>query len=322
MSVLISVVVPMFNEVENAERTLARIGEALAEQGWEYELVPVNDGSLDDTAMELERLSKEDPRIRPVIYRVNRGRGYALRRGFAAARGDIICALDADLSYTPDHAVRMTRMLLDDSELDMVIASPYMPGGTVEGVPLNRLLISRLGNIVLSSTLPQRIYTSTCVTRAYRAHVLHSLDLASDGKEIHLEILSNAMALGYRIVEMPATLRARTKGSSKFRPGKTMQSHLAFTLLERSAVVFVWGGAALLLLSIAIALYLLVVFLGGGLNPERPLMSVMVMLFVGGAVGLSFALLAMLLLDIRRTLVRLQADMRALAHHRDADNGR
>ena len=80
---LISVVIPMFNEVENAAATLSRVAETLA--GLDYELVPVNDGSLDGTWAELERLAAADARIRPQGYAVNAGRGRALRTGFKAA---------------------------------------------------------------------------------------------------------------------------------------------------------------------------------------------------------------------------------------------
>jgi len=79
----------------------------------------------------------------------------------------------------------------------------YMPGGGVKNVPLLRLWISKLGNKILRYTMPNRIYTSTGIFRAYRRKVLDSLELESDGKEIHLEILSKALALGYRVKENP-----------------------------------------------------------------------------------------------------------------------
>jgi len=309
VSVLVSVIIPMYNEEENAEDTLAAVGAVLAAEGWTYELVPVDDGSSDGTRTELERLAAADSHVKPVSYRENRGRGYALRRGFAAASGSYVASLDADLSYTADTAVRMVRTLIDDTEADVVLASPYMPGGGVEGVPFVRLALSRAGNVVLRNTLPQRVYTSTGIVRAYRAEVLRSLDLESEGKEIHLEILSEAMALGYRIVEIPAVLATRRKGTSKFRPKSTMASHLTFSLLERSSWVFGIAGFFLVIVGIIIAAYLFGVFLTGELNPERPLMTVMVLLLVGGAVGLSFSLLSLQMSAVRRNVVRLQAEV-------------
>ena len=74
-----------------------------------------------------------------------------------------------------------------------------MPGGGVQNVPFHRLWISKLGNKMLRLAMPNRIYTSTGIFRAYRRKVLDSLELESDGKEIHLEILSKAIALGFRV---------------------------------------------------------------------------------------------------------------------------
>jgi len=315
---LVSVVVPMHNEEENVADTLGALSAALSEQGWSFELIPVNDGSTDDTATRLAELAENDSRIRPVSYTVNRGRGYALRRGFAQAGGSYVASMDADLSYTPETAVRMVATLLEDPEADIVLASPYMPGGGVAGVPFVRLAISRVGNWVLRRSLPQPVWTSTGIVRAYRAPVLRSLDLESDGKEIHLEILSEAMALGYRVVEIPAVLHTRRKGTSKFRPKATMSSHLAFTLLERSTWIFTVAGLFLLICGVGVGLYLMTVYVSGQLNPERPLMTVMVLLFLGGAVALSFSLLALQVLEIRRNQVRMQADIRRLTHATEA----
>ncbi len=317
----VTIVIPMFQEVENAADTVAAIAGVLEREGWSFELVPVNDGSSDGTANVLERLAAEDPRVRPVSYEHNRGRGYALRQGFNAACGRYVAALDADLSYTPDHAVRMIRMLIEDPETDIVLASPYMPGGRVDGVPLIRLFFSRTGNWILRRTLTRPVYTSTGVVRAYRGDALRRLELTSDGKEIHLEILSEAMILGMRIVEMPAVLASRKKGSSKFRPRSTVTSHLVFSMLERPAAIFAALAAVLMLASLGLGAYLLAVYFEGNLNPERPLMTIMVLLFLGGAVGMSFALLGMQLVGLRRQMVRMQSELRGMRDTIEAVRG-
>ncbi|MGB4592346.1 MAG: glycosyltransferase family 2 protein, partial [Coriobacteriia bacterium] len=95
----VSVVVPMYNEAENASDTLAAIAAALEDQGLTFEILPVDDGSTDGTARELAAYAKREPRVRPIGYTTNRGRGYALRVGFDAARGDLVASMDADLSY-------------------------------------------------------------------------------------------------------------------------------------------------------------------------------------------------------------------------------
>jgi glycosyltransferase involved in cell wall biosynthesis len=302
----------MYNERENARDTLTAVADALREAGFDYELIPVSDGSTDGTADELAAIASEDPRVRPVAYATNRGRGNALRRGFEVARGDYVASLDADLSYTPDHVVRLAETLRDDPEVDVAIGSPYMPGGDVEGVSASRLAISKAGNVVLRYSLPEPIHTSTGILRAYRAPVLESLDLESDGKEIHLEILSKSIALGYRIVEVPSTLRSRKKGKSSFKLKSTASSHLLFSVLQRPAAIFGVIGVLLITIGIIIAGYLLGVYVTGALNPERPLMTLMVLVFLVGVLLLGFAIVAQQLLELQKDVVRLQGDVRRL----------
>ena len=141
----------------------------------------------------------------------------ALRRGFKESKGEIVVSIDADLSYDPRYILDFVKTLKREQDIDFVLASPYMPGGGVQNVPFLRLWISKLGNKILRFAMPNRIYTSTGIFRAYRRKVLDSLELESDGKEIHLEILSKALALGYRVKEIPAILTGRKKGKSKFK---------------------------------------------------------------------------------------------------------
>jgi glycosyltransferase involved in cell wall biosynthesis len=299
----------MHNEAENAADTLAALAAAFTAQGWTYELIPIDDGSTDETRSVLARYAAIHPEVRPHGYRRNRGRGFALRCGFEEARGRFVVAMDADLSYSTATAVEMITLLMNDADTDIVLASQWMPGGNLENVPADRAFISWLGNQILRRTLPIKIHTTTSVCRAYRVEVLRSLDLASEGKEIHLEILSQAITLGYNIKEIPATLGSRKKGNSKFRPKATIISHLLFAVLERPVTIFAAMGMLVLLAGLPVAIYLLTVFFSGQLNPERPLMTVMVVLFLGGFAGLSFALQSLQLLELRRSLIRLRSDM-------------
>jgi dolichol-phosphate mannosyltransferase len=319
VSVDVTAVIPMHNEAENAAETLGALAAAFEAEGWTYELIPVDDGSTDETLDVLELYALDHPEVRPHSYRRNRGRGYALRQGFDAARGNFVVSLDADLSYSAETGVEMIRTLMEDPETDIVLASQWMPGGSIDGVPWDRAFISWAGNVVLRRTLPIKIWTSTSICRAYRIEVLRSFDLASEGKEIHLEILSEAITLGYGIKEIPAVLGSRKKGHSKFRPNATIISHLLFTIVERPATIFAFAGLAVMLAGLPIGLYLFTVFLRGQLNPERPLMTVLVLLFLGGGIGFGFALQSLQLLELRRSLIRLRSDMSVERRQRAED---
>lgn len=219
------------------------------------------------------------------------GRGYAIREGFNAAEGEIICTVDADLSYTADHITKMVALLQKYPRLDCVVGSPYCPGGRTEGVPRLRLLISRLGNLVISRAMGGKIKTITGVLRAYRRDCIKSLELFSEGKELHLEILAKLFAAGYSVMEMPAVLRSRRKGRSKFRFRAIASSHLLFSLHEKPMLLFGLVGLALIGGGLIGGGYIVYLWQVAALNPNRPLMTLLVLLILTGIQILMFGFL-------------------------------
>ena len=304
-SIKLSVVVPMYNEQENAAHTVKRIVDVINPLNIQWELIVVDDGSSDKTKEILEKLSRDCDIIKLISYQPNRGRGRALRTGFNAAGGDYIISTDADLSYDPAYMKDMIQAL-DSRQTDIVLASPYMVGGNTEGVPFMRLLISKLGNRILSATLPVKVNTITCVFRAYRREVLEHMELDSDGKEIHLEILSKALAVGWEVLEIPATLTSRKRGVSSFKFRRTSISHLLFSFFERPMLLFGLLGLVLILGGIAIGVYMFILYLDARLNPSRPFMSLMALLIISGLFMFSFGLVGMTISLIRKEIYRLQ----------------
>lgn len=299
----ISVIVPMYNEQENAADTIGRIMETLLPSGKSFEIIPVNDGSTDDTLAILDGLAGSNGHVRVVTYRKNGGRGKALRYGLKSSRGRYIASIDADLSYDPKYILDMVHALEEESDVDVVLASPYMEGGKAEGVPKDRLFISRMGNKVLRMAIPESLHTLTCIVRCYRREVIASLDLESDGKEIHLEIISKVLAMGYRVKEIPAVLTSRKKGSSKFAFCATAISHLAFTVFERPSLLFGLLGMILALAGIGLGIYILLLYYQQALNPGRPLLTLMVLFILGGMQILSFGFLASQINLLRRDVL-------------------
>ena len=304
----LSIVIPMFNEAENAESTLNRVEEALACFNGTYEIIAVNDGSLDNTLEILNRLAEQDGKLKIVSYPNNIGRGMALKKGFKESSGEIIVSIDADLSYSPHYILDLVETLRREPEVDLVLASPYMPGGGVKNVPVLRLWVSKLGNKILRLAMPNRIYTSTGIFRAYRKKVLDSLELESDGKEIHLEILSKALALGYRVKESPAILTSRKRGKSKFKFKKTAISHLVFSVFEKPMIIFGFIGLLTLAIGLFIGLYIAYLRFLGDLTPGRPLITFALLLILGGIQILSFGFIAIQIVSVRREILRIQKE--------------
>jgi glycosyltransferase involved in cell wall biosynthesis len=301
----------MYNEESNIASTVQAIEKVMAGIGKPWELILVNDGSIDNTEETASRICREKPYARLLSYNPNRGRGRALRTGFAEAKGLYVITIESDLSWDASLMVEMLRML-EEGETDMVLASPYMKGGGTVGVSAGRLMVSRLGNLILSLVIPGNFKMITQMFRAYRREVVDSLELESDGKEIHLEILSKALALGYRAREVPAVLRSRGGGKSKFRLGKTAVSHLAFSYFEKPILLLGVTGLIFLVLALAIGVYLSVEFSRGRLNPDRPLMTLLIILVIGGLQFVSLGLVGTQIVQLRKEVYRIQMENRRL----------
>jgi glycosyltransferase involved in cell wall biosynthesis len=304
----VSVIVPMFNEEQNVSGTLDRITRALDSIPRNWEIIVVDDGSTDKTKNMVEDYSRFHRWVRLISYPQNRGRGKALRVGFAHARGVIICTTDADLSYDEKHILQMIEMLDKNPELDLVVGSPYAPGGKAQGVPFFRLFLSKWGNKILGFAMKGGVSTVTGVLRAYRRECINSIELESDGKEIHLEILSKALAMGYKTKELPATLKARVKGKSKFRFKATAVSHLLFSFFERPILLF--GAIGLFMVSLGSlgGIYVIYLWQKGTLNPNRPLMTLMVLLIIAGIQVLLFGFLGTQMVHLRKEIYKVQRE--------------
>ena len=124
----LSIVIPMFNEAENVENTLKKVEGVLSQFQGTFEIIPVNDGSVDNTLEELKKVAERNNKVKVVSYPNNIGRGMALRKGFRESSGEIIVSIDADLSYSPHYILDFVETLRKEPEIDFVLASPYMPG--------------------------------------------------------------------------------------------------------------------------------------------------------------------------------------------------
>lgn len=123
----LSIVIPAYNEEKRLPRTLARTIPFLREKGLAFELVIVDDGSKDATAEVVRELSKTYPEIRLISDGVNRGRGAAVKKGIAEARGDLILETDSDGSVADEAISRFVAKFDAHPELDAIFGSRELP---------------------------------------------------------------------------------------------------------------------------------------------------------------------------------------------------
>ena len=206
-----TILAPAYNESAVIEKFVQTVCSQIPSS---WELLVVNDGSTDDTAEILERLTGEFSQLTVTRHETNKGLGAALLTGFGAASGDIIVTMDSDLS----HPLDLLPQLVDGcSEADAVYGSRFISGGGMVGVPGWRKAISQSAN-----WLGRRIYRSptrdlTTGYRAYRTEVIRELPLNGAGFEIQLEITIRLLAANKQIAEVPLVLQNREAGQSKMR---------------------------------------------------------------------------------------------------------
>lgn len=307
----ISVIIPMYNEEENALNTLARVNDVLKDYD-DYEIIAVDDGSADDTFKLASEFASKNNALKILQHSVNMGMGRAIRTGFDNSEGDIIVTIDADLSYKPDHIPRLVNELINDETVDMVIGSPYMDGGGVSNVPPFRLFISKAANKFVGFSMAENLSTVTGVLRAYRREVVDSLELESNGTDINLEILSKASATRYKIKEIPALLEGRELGQSKLKFRAKTISHVLFSFYEKPMMLFGAIGIFLLFIGLISAIYLFYQYLIGVLDPNRPLMLFMVLMIISGIQILIFGFVATQISLLKREIYIVQKENRLI----------
>lgn len=203
----VTVVLPAFNEeaiIENSVEIIESYLRSL-EDRYLWEILLINDGSTDRTGEIADDLANKYTRLRVIHHPVNMNLGRALQTGFKNARGNIIVVLDIDLSYSVDHIEKLLVKQIE-TDADIVLASPYMGGGSVSKVPFRRALLSRCVNWFMRFAAQEKCHTFTCMVRAYKSEFIKNLNLKTKDYEINPEIIYKAMILRARIVEIPAHL--------------------------------------------------------------------------------------------------------------------
>jgi glycosyltransferase involved in cell wall biosynthesis len=253
---LVSLVVPAYNEaalIQNNLNTLCRYMESL-EALYRWEIVVVNDGSLDNTGELVEAFARSHSNVRVYHHITNFGLGQAFKFAFRHCHGEYVLTLDADLSYSPDHVQRLLAKVTE-THAKIVVASPYMEGGRISNVPWLRRRLSVWANRFLAVAAKGHLSTLTSMVRVYDGRFLRSLNLRSKGMEIMPEIIYKARMLNARIEEIPAHLdRGLLKETPQRRSGMKLWlrtvSVIMAGFLFRPVMFFLLPGLAVLVFSL------------------------------------------------------------------------
>jgi len=210
----LSVVIPAHNEAEHLPGTVGSVAEAL--EGRDYEIVVVDDASRDPTAEAVEKLARENGRVRGVTNAGPRGYGMAVRSGLAAATGEAVAVMMADGSDSAADLVRYWQKI--EEGYDCVFGSRFMRGGKVVDYPAHKLALNRAANWFIQGLFGLRYDDVTNAFKCYRREALEGIGpLVSQHFNLTVEMPLKAIVRGYRYAVIPITWTNRRHGISKLK---------------------------------------------------------------------------------------------------------
>ena len=214
----ISVVVPLYNEAESLPELVAWIDRVMRENGFSYEVILIDDGSSDGSWEEVERLKAQYPAIRGISFARNYGKSAALYCGFAAAEGEVVITMDADLQDSPDEIPELRRMVLEEG-YDLVSGWKKQRHD-----PIGKRWPSKFFNWTARTVSGIKLHDFNCGLKAYRRKVVKAIEVYG---EMHrfIPILAKKAGFG-RIGEKVVDHHARKYGCSKFGLERTVKGYL------------------------------------------------------------------------------------------------
>ena len=295
----ISIVIPAYNEAESLPVLIQKIEAVIKTQSYRAEIIFINDGSTDETAEVLEQLASKHfsamLRIEVIHFRRNRGKAAALIAGFAAANGEIVITMDADLQDDPAEIPKLLEAL-HNGDNDVVSGWKYPRKD-----PLEKRVFSFFFNRITALFTGVKLHDMNCGFKAYRLEVVKELHLYGD---LHRYIPILCAQAGFRIGEVKVKHHPRRFGVSKYglkRIPKGFFDLLTVLFLtrylKRPLHVFGTIGGLVALIGVIIGCYLAVLwFMKGGVG-FRPLLMMSVLMVILGGQFFSIGLLGELLIS-------------------------
>ncbi|HVP95682.1 glycosyltransferase family 2 protein [Methanoregula sp.] len=227
---MISILIPLYNEAENARRYPERLfpiaDEIIKRHGEACEYILVNDGSSDATETELDKLAATQKNVVVISYQVNKGMGGAIRTGLSHCSGQIVIMLDSDLTYRPED---IEKLLAAYERLgsDCISASPYREKDLAKEIASPfRLYISKSVNFLYRILLQEDLTCMSAIFRLYRKSALDELTLESNNFEICAEILAKIILNKKSVYEIGVRVYTREYGESKLNVKKEIRNNL------------------------------------------------------------------------------------------------
>ncbi len=214
----ISIVIPLFDEAESLGELQRWIDRVMTKYRYSYEVIYIDDGSKDESWSIIEHMARDRRQIRGIRFRRNYGKSAALYCGFAAAEGEVVITMDADLQDSPEEIPALYRMITEEG-YDMVSGWKRKRHD-----PPTKTIPSKVYNATARAVSGIHLHDMNCGLKAYRKKVIKSIEVYG---EMHRYIPILAKWAGFtRIGEKEVQHRARKYGKSKFGWGRMIKGYL------------------------------------------------------------------------------------------------
>ena len=205
----LSIVISLYNEEESLRELVRWIESVMVREGYSYEIIMVDDGSTDKSWAIVQELAALNHAVRGISFRRNYGKSAALYHGFAAAQGDVVVTMDADLQDSPEEIPEMYRMVVEEG-WDIVSGWKKQRFDN----KLTKNLPSKLYNWTARKVTGIALHDMNCGLKAYKGEVVKNIEVYG---EMHRYIPYLAKNAGFgRITEKPVQHQKRKYGVSKF----------------------------------------------------------------------------------------------------------
>ncbi len=287
----ISIIIPAYNEAASLPELINEIHEVMRKHSYAYELIIVNDGSVDDSRELLDDLASKDRLCRIIHLRRNSGQTAAMMAGIDHAKGEIIIPIDADLQNDPNDIP----LLIDKINEGNDVCSGWRKHR--HDNPLLRTLPSKIANWLIKTISGVRLHDYGCTLKAYRREILKEIRLYG---EMHRLIPIYAKWSGARVSEVPVNHRERRYGRSKYGLSRSIKIILDLTVTQFLQLyfqrpIYVFGGFGLLSFALSFLTFLGMVYFkyfGGKSFIQTPLPLLAVLFLLIGFISIFMGFLA------------------------------
>lgn len=291
---LISIILPIYNESKSLSELFEEIHKVLI--NYDYEIIAINDGSLDDTENVLTKMAKEDFRLKVINFKKNYGQTAALNAGISHASGPLIIMMDSDLENSP-------------SDIPIMIDKIYEGYDVVSGWRKNRWkdefltrkLPSFIANALISKVSGVKLHDYGCTLKIYKREILSEIKLYG---QMHRFIPVYCNWQGGKVTEVPVNYQPRKYGKSNYgisRTFKVILDLIVIKFLEKymQKPIHFFGGVGFMSIFISLICFLVAIFLkltGEKDFVETPLPIVTAMFFIVGVLMILMGVIAEILM--------------------------